>query len=133
MTDMVPSSLLEKSPYNLALNFCVLCSSDGYLLHGKPCCGKNTDFPETGLEQGSYVVLGMIEKCDLTKGSTVAVDNLFTTLPLLDKLTDMGMYGVSTIRENQLEGAPLKKKAGLQKKNRTTFDYTSERSNLLVA
>ena len=71
---------------------------------------------ETGLGQGSDVVLGMIEKCDLTEGSTVstvAMDNFFTTLPLLDKLTDMGMYGVGTIRENRLQGAPLRKKAVL--------------------
>ena len=68
---------------------------------------------ETGLGQCSDVVLGMIEKCDLTERSTVAMDNFFTTLPLLDKLTDMGMYGVGTIRENRLQGAPLRKKAVL--------------------
>ena len=79
------------------------------------------------------VVLGLIEKCDLTKGSTVEMNNFFTTLPLLDKLTDMGMYGVGTIRENRLEEAPLKKKAGFQKKTRGKFDYTSEGNNLLVA
>ena len=89
--------------------------------------------PEIGLRQGSDVVLGMIEKCDLTKGSTMAMDNFFTTLPLLDKLTDMGMYGVGTIRENRLHGAPLKKKAALQKETRGTFDYTSDGNNLLIA
>ena len=51
-----------------------LCSSDGYLLHAKLYCGKDTDLPETELQQESDVVLGMIEKCDLTKGSTVAMD-----------------------------------------------------------
>ena len=75
----------------------------------------------------------MIEKCHLTKGYTVAMDNLFTTLPLLDKLTDMGMYGVGTIRENRLQGASLKKKAAFQKETRGTFDYTSDGNNLLVA
>ena len=78
--------------------------------------------PETGLGQGSDVVLVMIEKCDLTKGSTVAMDIFFTTLLLLDKLTDMSMYGVSTVRENRVQGAPLKKKAALQKEIRGTFD-----------
>ena len=74
-----------------------LCSSDGYLLRAEPYCGKDTNLLETGLGQGSDVVLCMIEKCNLTKGYTVAMDNFFTTLPLLDKLTDMGMYGVATI------------------------------------
>ena len=99
----------------------------------EPYCGKDTNLPEIGLRQGSDVVLGMIEKCDLTKGSTMAMDNFFTTLPLLDKLTDMGMYGVGTIRENRLHGAPLKKKAALQKETRGTFDYTSDGNNLLIA
>ena len=107
--------------------------SNGYRLHAEPYCGKDTNLPEIGLRQGSDVVLGMIEKYDLTKGSTMAMDNFFTTLPLLDKLTDMGMYGVGTIRENRLHGAPLKKKAALQKETRGTFDYTSDGNNLLIA
>ena len=75
----------------------------------------------------------MIEKFDLSKGSTVPMDNFFTTLPLLNKLTDMGLYGVGTIRENRLQGAPKKKKAGLQKETGETFDYTSDGNNLLVS
>ena len=133
MVDTVPSSLLQENPYDLGLNFVFFCSSYGHLLHAEPYCGKDTDLPETGLGQGSDVAFGMIEKCDLTKGSTLAVENVFTTLPLLDKLTDMSMSGVSTIRESRLQGAPLKKKAALQKETRETFDYTSDGNNLLVA
>ena len=61
------------------------------------------------------------------------MDNFFTTLPLLNELTDMGMYEVGTIPENRLQGVPLKKKAALQKETRETFDYTSDGNNLLVA
>ena len=124
---------IRGKPIRFGFKLWCLCSSDGYLLHAEPYCGKDTNLPETGLGQGSDVVLGMIEKCDLTKGSTVAMDNFFTTLPLLDKLTDMGMYGVGTIRENRLQRAPLKKKAAFQKETRGTFDYTSDGNNLLVA
>ena len=95
--------------------WCV-CSSDGYLLHAEPYCGKDTNLPETGLGQRSAVVLGMIEKCDLTKVFTPAMDNFFTTLPLFDKLTNMGMYGVDTIQENKLQGASLKKKLHFKRK-----------------
>ena len=70
--------------------------------------------PETGLGQGSDVALGMIEKFNLTKWSTVAMHNFFTTLPLHDKLMDVAMCGVGTTRENRLQGGPLKKKATLQ-------------------
>ena len=84
-----------------------LSLSDGYLFHAEPYCGKDTYLSETGLGQGSDLVLGMIEKCDLTKGSAVSMDNFFTMLPLLNKLTDMSMYGVGTIQENRLQGAKL--------------------------
>ena len=63
----------------------------------------------------------------------MTIDNLFPTLPILDKLTDMGMYKVDTVRENNLQGAPLKRKAVLQKETREIFDYTSDGNNLLVA
>ena len=124
---------IRGKPIRFRFKLWCFCSPDGYLLHVEPYCGKDTDLPETGLGQGSDVVLGMIEKCDLTKGSTVTMDNFFTTLPLLNKLTYMGRYGVGTIQENKLQGAPLKKKAALQKETRGTFDYTSDRNNLLVA
>ena len=89
--------------------------------------------PQRGLEQGSDVVLVMIEKCDLTKGSIVAMDIFFTTLPLFDELMEMGMYGVGTVQENWLQEAPLKKKATFQKEIRVTFDYTFDENNLFVA
>ena len=60
------------------------------------------------------------------------MDNFFTTLPLLNKLMDKGMYEVGTIRENRLQGAPLKKKGALQKETRGWFDNTSDGNNLLV-
>ena len=75
----------------------------------------------------------MIEKFNLTKGSVVAMDYFFTTLPLLEKLTHMDMYWVSTIQENRLQEAPLEKKAALQKETRGTYDYTSDGKNLLIA
>ena len=79
-----------------------LCSSNGYLLHAEPYSGKYTNLPEARLGQSPDVVLGMIEKCNLTKGYTVAMDNFFTMFPLLNKLTDMGMYGMGTLQENRL-------------------------------
>ena len=120
-------------PIQSGFKLCCLYLSDGYLLHAEPYCGKDTNLPEIGLGQGSDVVLGMTVKCDLAKGSTMAMDNFFTTLPLLDKLTDMDMYGVGTNRENRLQGAPLKKKAALEKETRGTYDYTSDGKTLLIA
>ena len=110
-----------------------LCSSDGYLLYAKLYCGKENHLPETGLGQGSDVVLGMTAKCDLTKGFAVEMDNFLTTLSPLCKLKDMPMYGVGTIRKNRQQGAPLKKTAAAEKETRVLFDCKSDGNNLLLA
>ena len=110
-----------------------LCSSDGYLLYAKLYCGKENHLPETGLGQGSDVVLGMTAKCDLTKGFAVEMANFLTTLSPLCKLKDMPMYGVGTIRKNRQQGAPLKKTAAAEKETRVLFDYKSDGNNLLLA
>ena len=114
-------------------NLWCLCFTDGYLLHAELYRGKDTNLPEAKLGEGSDVAFIMIEKCDLTKWSTVTIDNLFTTLPILNKLTDMGMYKVDAVRENSLQGAPLKRESVLQKETRGIFDYTSDGNNFLVA
>ena len=128
MVDMVRSSLLEESLYDLGLNFGAYARQMGTLF-----MRSHTVEKITGLGQGSDVALGMIEKFDLTKWSTVAMNNFFTTSALHDKLMDMDMCGVGTIRENRLQGVPLKKKATLQRETRGTFDCTSDGNNFLAA
>lgn len=44
------------------------------------------------------------------------MDNLFTSLPLLENIVEVGIYGIGTIRENKLQVTPLKKKIDLQSK-----------------
>ena len=72
-------------------------SSEGYLLHAEPYCGVDTDLPDTGLGQSPDVVLGLIEKCEVKAGSTVTLDNLFTSLPLLNVLTELGIGALCTL------------------------------------
>ena len=80
------------------------------MIHAEPYCGSDTNIEETGLGQRPDIVLGLIEKkCKLHKQSAVTFDNLFISLPLLDKLSEDSIYGLETIRESHLQGAPLKK------------------------
>ena len=106
--------------------------SDGYLVHGEPYCCRDTDLDETDLGQGPDVVLGLLEKANVTGGSTITCDNLFTTLPLLYELTKLGIGGIGTFRENRLQGPPIPKKTKVQKKERRFYDYASDGSNLVV-
>ena len=50
------------------------------------------------LGQGADVVLGLIEKCKVKAGSTVTFDNLFASLLLLDKLTELVIGALDTLR-----------------------------------
>ena len=50
----------------------------------------------TGLSQDADVVLSLIENCEEKAGSTIAFDNLFTSLPLLDELIGLGIGALGT-------------------------------------
>lgn len=41
------------------------------------------------------------------------MDKLFTSLPLLENIVEVGIYGIGTIREIKLQVTPLKKKTDL--------------------
>ena len=71
-----------------------ITSSEGYLLY------VDTDLPDTSLGQGGDVVLGLIEKCEVKAESTVTFDNLFTSLLLLDELTELGIGARGTLRQD---------------------------------
>ncbi|GBM78794.1 hypothetical protein AVEN_81963-1 [Araneus ventricosus] len=62
-------------------------SLDGYLFHAEPYSGSTTKLPQTGLGQGPDVVLGLMNKVYAREGNHVVMDNLFTSIPLLNELS----------------------------------------------
>ena len=52
--------------------------------------------PVTGLSQDADVVLSLIENYEEKAGSTIAFDNLFTSLPLLDELIELRIGALGT-------------------------------------
>ena len=84
--------------------------SERYLFHGEPYCGVDTDLPDTGLGQSATVVLGLIEKCEVTAGSTVTFENLFTKLSLLDELTKLRIGALVTLQWNCFHDSPVANK-----------------------
>jgi hypothetical protein len=69
------------------------------------------------LGQGPNVVLDLTKKAALVRGSEVYVDNLFTSFPLLDQMSGMGIGLTGTIRQNRLHRVPLTKKKDLEKRD----------------
>lgn len=68
-------------------------------------------------------------------GADVYFDNLFTSFPLLDSLSDMGIAGTGTVRQNRLHHIPIKGKKEMEHKAvaRGTMDVRFRRDQVLVA
>ena len=75
----------------------------------------------------------MIEKCKVKAGSTVTFDNLFTSLPLLDELTELRISALDTFRQNRFYGAPVANKTTLAKKPKGSYDFVTDGKNLIVS
>jgi hypothetical protein len=99
------------------------------MLACQPYGGAATHIKDYGLGQGPNVVLGLCEQFGLLPGSKVYVDNLFTSLDLLDNMGDRG-YGVTgTLRVNRIHGIPLtgKKEAAKEyKRGEARAVYTKD-------
>ena len=74
--------------------------------------------PDTDLGQGTDFSLGLIEKCEAKAGSIVTFDNLITSLPLLDELTELEIGALGTLRQNSFHSAPVANETTLAKKPR---------------
>ena len=87
---------------------------------------------DVGLDQGVDVVSGLIEKCKVKAGSTVTFDNLFTSLALLDEVTELGIGALGTLQRNRFHGAPVVNKTTLAKKPKGSYEFATDRKNLVV-
>ena len=76
-------------------------------------------------------MLSLIEKCEVKAGSVVTFDNLFTSLPLLDELTELGIGAYGTLRQNCFHGAPVANKTTLAKNPRGSYDFATDGKNLV--
>lgn len=113
---------IRGKPIRFGFKLWTLASPEGFMFHAEPYSGSSTKLPQTGLGQGPDVVLGLIEKVQAREGNHIVMDNLFTTIPLLNELSKKGIAGTGTIRENRLEKAPLAPKKDLKKSPRGTYE-----------
>ena len=66
--------------------------------------------------QGPNVVYALLKKANIPKVSHIYMDNLFTSFPLLNKLSEMEIGGIGTMRQNRLNNVPIMNKKDLEKK-----------------
>lgn len=123
---------IRGKPIRFGFKLWAVCTSDGTLLHVEPYCGCHTKIHDTGLGQGPNVVLEMIDQINLEPGQHVIVDNLFTSLPLLENLTKRGIGVTGTLREDRLHGAPLMPRKEMEKKDRGYMEQVfSEKTSIV--
>ena len=56
----------------------------------EPYCGSDTQLPSFGMGQGPDVVLGLCDKAAVIEGTLLYFDNLFSSMPLMDALSERG-------------------------------------------
>ena len=89
---------------------------------------------DLGLGQGPNIVLQLAEKSSLVHGDELFFDNLFTSFDLLEKLSERGLGGTSTVRQNRLNRVPIVKKKELEKTvGRGTFQTMFNKYQVLIA
>lgn len=110
-----------------------LCTSGGAGVWYEPYCGRDTKIDDKGLGQGPNVVLDLVEKAQIGRGSEVFFDNLFTSFPLLDNLSEKGIGGTGTVRQNRLHKVPIINKKEMEKKERGHADVVYKGDTVLVA
>lgn len=112
-----------------------ICTSTGAGVWYEPYCGRDTNIEDLGLGQGPNVVIDLVTKAKLREGSEVFMDNLFTSFPLLERLSEMGIGGTGTVRQNRLHKVPIIKKKELESKTvaRGTSETVFQQDVVLVA
>ncbi|XP_046392163.1 piggyBac transposable element-derived protein 3-like [Ischnura elegans] len=119
---------IKGKPIRFGFKLWCLAESNGHIIHAEPYGGLCTRIPKSDLGQGGDVVVGLLEKSQLEKGSRLFFDNLFTSEKLLYTLKDMQIGGTGTLRENRVKYAEneLTEKNKFKKEARGTME---ERTN----
>lgn len=108
---------IHGKPIRYGFKVWAICTADGCGVWFEPYCGRHTLIQDDGFGQGPNVVLDLVQKVGLLPGSEVFFDNLFTSFPLLEKLSEMGLAGTGTVRQNRLNKIPIITRKVMDKKS----------------
>nr|CAI5831874.1 unnamed protein product [Callosobruchus analis] len=103
---------IKGKPIRFGFKFWCLCTFNGYLVKFDVYTGAGDKVE--GKSFGSSVTEKLCIDF-LEQGSTIFLDNYFTSIPLLETVSANRLYCVGTVRSDRVEKAPLK---DLKKENR---------------
>ena len=117
---------IHGKPIRFGYKVWCMCTPEGYLIQAEPYQGANTGDNIEGLGMGGSVVADLISELPHSNFS-LFFDNLFTSLPLMDYLSEVAFGGTGTIRLNRTEKAPLQEPASMKKKSRGSFEQKTDK------
>lgn len=120
---------IHGKPIRFGYKMWSLATFRGYLIQGEPYQGASTsyDIPELGI--GGSVVMDLISELPKDQKYDLYFDNLFTSLPLLDRLAVEGFGATGTMRINRTKKAPLKNPKDLLKTARGSHYFVQDETS----
>ncbi|GBP77297.1 PiggyBac transposable element-derived protein 3 [Eumeta japonica] len=120
---------IHGKPIRFGYKIWSLCTRLGYLIYGEPYQGAKTGNTNPNLGVGGSVVTNLIFKLPTAAHYSFYTDNFFTSLRLLDDVSQMGHDITGTLRANRTEGAPLKDIKEMKKTARGSFHQITDVSS----
>lgn len=85
--------------------------------------GASTKVTNHGLGISGNIVLELVETLPQNQNFKLFFDNWFSSVPLVEALTEKGFQCIGTIRENRTLGCPIKSEKELSKTGRGSNDF----------
>ncbi|XP_027899099.1 piggyBac transposable element-derived protein 2-like [Xiphophorus couchianus] len=124
---------IPKKPKPWGVKVWVRAGSSGYMYKFEIYQGSAIRGQSSSLGMAGDVVMRLCDDIK-HKNHKVFFDNFFCSIPLLEALKDLGIYGTGTCRTNRLKGASqkLKSEKQLKKEGRGACSVVSTNSNITV-
>ncbi|XP_014865728.1 PREDICTED: piggyBac transposable element-derived protein 2-like, partial [Poecilia mexicana] len=124
---------IPKKPKPWGVKVWVRAGSSGYMYRFEVYQGSAIRGQSSGLGMAGDVVMRLCDDIK-HKNHKVFFDNFFCSIPLLEALKDLGIYGTGTCRANRVKGASqkLKSEKQLRKEGRGGCSVVSTNSNITV-
>ena len=127
--------LIRGKPIRFGYKVWMLSTSLGYMVKFEPYQGaKARQAVYPGLGMGGSVVIDLIAALQEEEGRSyhLTFDNLFTSLKLVDVLTEKNIACTGTIRANRLGDCPVREVTEMKKTARGSYDHATDTTSGLT-
>ncbi len=128
---------IRGKPIRFGYKIWCMCSPDGYPYRLEIYCGKKCVASDSATSNatsvGERVVMDMLDICEDPSRHEIYFDNFFTSVNLLEKLSDKNIRATGTIRRNRTAKCPLQEEKVFKKKARGEYEFKSTDKVVVVS